>query len=181
MPFNTSFKRDKAQGSTRESTPRTGAVAKKDPRGVSGKRPCRGISRPGVPLHGGDRYRHKATRNTRRGRGPRMQAAAKARDPEEERIPMARSSRWPYIRKMAWDRDRKARAQCWICGQSIDYSVAPSSTDESWEPDHVIPVHQCPELELDLTNIKASHRTCNRARGDGTNGENTIGQQSRIW
>ena len=63
----------------------------------------------------------------------------------------------------------------------IDYTVAPSSTDQSWEPDHVIPVHQNPDLELDLTNIKASHRTCNRARGDGTNGENTIGQQSRIW
>ena len=94
---------------------------------------------------------------------------------------MARSSRWPHIRKMAWDRDRKARAVCWICGQGIDYSVAPSSTDQSWEPDHVIPVHQRPDLELDLTNIKASHRTCNRARGDGTNGNNDLGQQSRIW
>ena len=94
---------------------------------------------------------------------------------------MGRSSRWPYIRKMAWDRDRKARAVCWICGQPIDYSLAPSSADNSWEPDHVLPVHKRPDLELDLNNIKAAHRGCNRSRGDGTNGENVIGQQSRIW
>ena len=30
-------------------------------------------------------------------------------------------------------------------------------------------------------NIKASHRRCNRARGDGTHGENNLGMQSRIW
>lgn len=94
---------------------------------------------------------------------------------------MGRASRWPYIRKMAWDRDRKARAVCWVCGQPIDYSLAPSSADTSWEPDHVQPVHMRPDLELDLNNIKASHRACNRARGDGTNGSNVIGQQSRIW
>ena len=94
---------------------------------------------------------------------------------------MGRASRWPYIRKMAWDRDRKARAVCWICGQPIDYTIAPSSADTSWEPDHVQPVAKRPDLELDLNNIKPSHRACNRSRGDGTNGENVIGQQSRIW
>ena len=94
---------------------------------------------------------------------------------------MGRASRWPYIRKMAWDRDRKARAVCWICGQPIDYSIAPSSADNSWEPDHVQPVAKRPDLELDLNNIKPSHRACNRSRGDGTNGENIVGQQSRIW
>ena len=94
---------------------------------------------------------------------------------------MGRSTRWPYVRKMAWNRDRKAKAVCWICGQPIDYSLAPSSADTSWEPDHVQPVHMRPDLELDLNNIKASHRACNRARGDGTNGSSVIGQQSRIW
>ena len=94
---------------------------------------------------------------------------------------MGRSSRWPYVRRMAWDRDRKARALCWICGQPIDYSLAPSSADSAWEPDHVQPVAKRPDLELDLNNIKASHRACNRNRGDGTNGSNVIGQQSRIW
>lgn len=92
-----------------------------------------------------------------------------------------RSSRWRRVRGMAYDRDRKARADCWWCGQPIDYFVPASSTPDSWEGDHKIPVSRAPELELDLTNIAASHRRCNRARGDGTNGENVIGMQSRIW
>ncbi len=94
---------------------------------------------------------------------------------------MSRAGSWPKVRQLAWNRDRKVRAVCWICGQPIDYSVKPSSTDQSWEPDHVQPVAKRPDLELDLNNIKASHKACNRARGDGTNGENALGQQSRIW
>ena len=94
---------------------------------------------------------------------------------------MERSNRWRYIRRIAWDRDRKDRAPCHICGQPIDYFLRPSSCDDAWEPDHVIPVAKRPDLELDLNNIKASHRRCNRSRGDGTNGENIIGMQSRIW
>jgi len=82
---------------------------------------------------------------------------------------------------MAWDRDRRDRAVCHICGQPIDYSVPASSTPDSWEPDHLIPVAKAPNLELDLDNVSASHKRCNRARGDGTNGENVIGKQSRIW
>ena len=124
--------------------------------------------------------------NTERGSGDAREGTG--REPPTERHShkaeendMGRSSRWPYIRKMAWDRDRKARAVCWICGQPIDYTIAPSSADTSWEPDHVQPVAKRPDLELDLNNIKPSHRACNRARGDGTNGENTIGQQSRVW
>ena len=93
----------------------------------------------------------------------------------------SRSGRWPQVRRMAWDRDRKARAVCHICGQEINYHLQPSSAPDSWEPDHVIPVAKAPELELDLNNILASHMKCNRARGDGTNGENAIGMRSRIW
>ena len=94
---------------------------------------------------------------------------------------MARSSRWPYIRRMAWNRDRKRKAPCHICGEPIDYFVPPSSTPDSYEPDHLLPVHLRPDLELDLNNIAPSHRRCNRARGDGTNGTNTIGMRSRKW
>ena len=84
-----------------------------------------------------------------------------------------RSGRWPYVRRLAWERDLKAQAPCHICGQ-------PSAPD-AWEPDHLIPVAQRPDLELDLLNIAPSHARCNRSRGDGTNGENVLGQQSRIW
>ena len=115
--------------------------------------------------------------------GGRIRHVMGARMPQmlRRKKEMGRSSRWPYVRKMAWDRDRKVRALCWICGQPIDYSLAPSSADNSWEPDHVQPVAKRPDLELDLNNIKASHRACNRSRGDGTNGNNELGQQSRIW
>ena len=92
-----------------------------------------------------------------------------------------RSSRWPYVRKLAWDRDRKARAPCHICGQAIDYFSEPSSVPDSWEPDHLVPVSKAPELELDLKNIKPSHMQCNRARGDDSYHSLDIGMQSRIW
>ena len=94
---------------------------------------------------------------------------------------MGRASRWPYVRKQAWNRDRKARAVCHICGQPIDYTIPPSSAPEAWEPDHILPVSQYPDLELDLKNIKASHRQCNRARGDNKFAYVDIGMQSRIW
>lgn len=94
---------------------------------------------------------------------------------------MQRSGKWKKVRAMAWDRDRRTHEPCHICRQAIDYSVEPSSTPTSWEPDHIIPVSKRPDLELDLSNIRASHRQCNRNRGDGTNGENAIGMQSRVW
>ena len=102
----------------------------------------------------------------------------------EEATHMASKSRagaWNRVRLMAWNRDRKAKAPCHICGQSINYHLEPSSTPLAWEPDHVFPVSKRPDLELDLSNIKASHKECNRNRGDGTNGENAIGMQSRVW
>lgn len=94
---------------------------------------------------------------------------------------MQRSTRWPYIRKMAWDRDRKVKAVCHICGQKIDYSLPPSSAPNSWEPDHIVPVSKDRSRELDLANVAPSHMRCNRTRGSGTNGENDLGMRSRIW
>ena len=93
----------------------------------------------------------------------------------------SRSGYWPRVRRLAWDRDRKARAVCHICGMPIDYSATPSTTPDSWEPDHIQTVKDHPELELDLNNVAPSHLQCNRARGDGTNGENDLGMRSRIW
>ena len=94
-------------------------------------------------------------------------------------VGQGRSARWPYIRRQAWDRDRHLRAPCHICGGRIDYSLKPSSAPDSWEPDHIIPYSQAPALELDLANIAAAHKRCNRERGDGKN--NDLGMQSRIW
>ena len=88
--------------------------------------------------------------------------------------------RWQNVRKMAWDRDRKARARCHICGGYINYSIPPSSAPYAWEPDHIRSYKIAPELELDLCNIAPSHRECNRRRGSGTH-DNDLGQRTRIW
>lgn len=88
---------------------------------------------------------------------------------------------WRRIREMAYNRDKKVGAPCWWCGQPINYMLPPSSSPDSWEGDHKIPVSTAPALELDLTNVAPSHKRCNRSRGDGTNGENTLGMQSRVW
>ena len=93
---------------------------------------------------------------------------------------MNRSSRWKYIRRLAYDRDRKARAVCHICHQPIDYHAQPSTLPDSWEPDHILPVSKRPDLELDLKNVAPSHMKCNRSRGDGNN-VTDLGMQSRIW
>lgn len=93
---------------------------------------------------------------------------------------MSRSGRWGYIRRLAWDRDRKARAVCHICGQKINYAIPASSAAYSWEPDHIIPVSKDPSRELDLNNIAAAHMVCNRRRGSGA-ASSDIGMRSRIW
>lgn len=92
-----------------------------------------------------------------------------------------RSNRWAYIRKLAWERDKQNKAVCHLCGQPIDYTLEPSSCEQAWEPDHILPFDRYPELELDLNNIAASHRRCNRARGTKDAADRAIGRQSRIW
>lgn len=89
------------------------------------------------------------------------------------------TTRWRAIRKIAWERDKKNNAKCHLCGLPIDYSIEPSSCEEAWEPDHIVPFVKNPELELDLDNIAASHRRCNRSRG--FKDEDLIGQHSRVW
>jgi len=90
------------------------------------------------------------------------------------------TSKWERIRKLAWDRDRHNKAVCHICGERIDYSLKPSSCPLAWEPDHIVPYAKNPDLELDLNNVAASHKRCNRQRGAGDR-DMDLGQRSRIW
>ena len=80
---------------------------------------------------------------------------------------------------MAWERDKKAKAPCWLCGLPIDYLAKPGTTGDSWEPDHDPPVSKAPEYELDLNHIKPAHSRCNRIRGGAEILD--IGQRSRDW
>lgn len=87
---------------------------------------------------------------------------------------------WRKLRVQCFQRDRRQDAPCWICGGKIDYSVQPSSTDDSWEPDHRFTVKSHPELAEVPDNVLPSHRKCNRSRGDRA-GINTLGNRSRLW
>ena len=49
---------------------------------------------------------------------------------------------------------------CWLCAQPIDYTIP-------WfELDHLYPRSTHPELSEDYGNFRASHRSCNRERGN---------------
>ena len=73
---------------------------------------------------------------------------------------------WKRLRLECFARDRDANAVCVHCRQPIDYSVKPSSTDDSYEPDHKYDVANHPEWALLPENVQPSHRRCNRARGN---------------
>ena len=90
------------------------------------------------------------------------------------------SARWIRTRRNAFERDRAAEAACWICGQPIDYSLGISTCDEAWEGDHYLPVSRHPELEYDVTNVRASHRSCNRSR-KAKAGIDGLGTPTRVW
>lgn len=96
-----------------------------------------------------------------------------------------RSSRWHSIKKLCRARDEKANARCWICGGRIDYNASnnprsPRYSPDAYEPDHVLAVVDHPELELDMNNIRASHASCNRARGKKNMNKKTS-LHSRDW
>ena len=92
------------------------------------------------------------------------------------------TQRWRRLRRKLYERDRRADAPCWICGLPIDYR-ARTGSPRSWEPDHVRPVAQFPELAFDEANIRPSHCACNRARGQGDRqgASRQLGEPTRLW
>lgn len=63
---------------------------------------------------------------------------------------------WQKLRLECFKRDKAKGAVCVHCKQPIDYNVAPSSTDNSYEPDHRFPVVKYPELALLPENVQPS-------------------------
>ena len=53
---------------------------------------------------------------------------------------------------------------CWLCHEPIDYSLKTPHPD-SYELDEFIPVSKGGD-PLDRNNVGASHRKCNRKKGD---------------
>ena len=93
------------------------------------------------------------------------------------------SSTGHVVRQRCWNRDKAANAGCHICKGArgpIDYSVKPSSTPLSWEPDHIKPRSRYPHLALVMSNIGPSHKVCNREKGAKVE-QNDLGEPSREW
>lgn len=90
---------------------------------------------------------------------------------------------WERLRVVCYDRDRKANAPCHICKGKrgpIRYDLRPSSDPMAYEPDHLYPFDEYPELALLPENIAAAHMTCNRARGKRAVLD-PLGNTSRKW
>ncbi|ERL08039.1 HNH endonuclease domain protein [Olsenella profusa F0195] len=93
------------------------------------------------------------------------------------------SAAWQRVRRMAFERDRRLNARCWICGAPIDYSLGlskRSGTPWAYEPDHYLDVSRHPDLEYDIGNLRPAHSKCNRARGKRAS-THELGKPSRNW
>ncbi|GAA3947982.1 hypothetical protein [Microbacterium soli] len=71
-------------------------------------------------------------------------------------------------------------ANCWLCGQRVDYTVPPNSTPDSHNLDHFYPVASHPNLQHDPANARHSHQDCNVRRGKDAPMPG-IGILSRDW
>lgn len=87
---------------------------------------------------------------------------------------------WKRLRLACYRRDKAANAPCWIGNHAIDYEAAPSSTPDSYEPDHYFPVKTHPELALVPENIRPACKRHNRERGTKA-GIDNLGNRSREW
>jgi 5-methylcytosine-specific restriction endonuclease McrA len=61
----------------------------------------------------------------------------------------------------------RTQSVCHLCGQPINFDLD-SHDPMSFQVDHVVPRSVAPELAEALSNLKASHRSCNRAKSNRT-------------
>ncbi|QQM15151.1 HNH endonuclease [Gordonia phage TinaLin] len=87
--------------------------------------------------------------------------------------------RWRVLKAEFRRKCKQRRAPCWLCGQPIDYTLV-HPHPEAFEPDHYHPVAKRPELAEDPANLRPSHSSCNRSRGD-REVVLGLGRQSRQW
>ncbi len=76
--------------------------------------------------------------------------------------------RWHAVATAFKARCKARREPCWLCppdGAPIEYD-AELGADLGFELDHRIPVSQRPDLMWVESNYAASHRACNRSRGN---------------
>ena len=73
---------------------------------------------------------------------------------------------------------KASRAPCYICGQSIDYTL-PHNHKRAYTTGHLVPPRDAPHLALALSNLRPAHRDCNSRLGEQVHrGER---RHSRPW
>ena len=79
---------------------------------------------------------------------------------------MARQGAWRRISQAFKAEGERTSAPCWLCGQPIDYNDPTGRYGHA--ADHVLPVSDYPEHELDWANLRHAHIWCNSSRGNNT-------------
>lgn len=92
---------------------------------------------------------------------------------------------WRKVREAFRTQCATTNEPCWLCGQPIDYGIDHGEDNyhpDAFEPDHFHTRKHRPELAEDPANLRASHASCNRTRGDTDPTDLlAIGAQSRTW
>lgn len=66
----------------------------------------------------------------------------------------------------ALDADGDPDANCWRCGERIDYDIPAGSAPGSHNLGHFKSVEDFPELQEDPTNFRHEHALCNQVAGN---------------
>ena len=93
-------------------------------------------------------------------------------------------ARWRTLKAQAFDRDRTRNAPCARCHQPIDYTITPDEytyRPNAHEPDHIKPRSTHPHLTYELSNLRPSHASCNRSRGDKPIETTHRWEQAEAW
>lgn len=93
------------------------------------------------------------------------------------------SRRWKTVIRPQFRRQCATEsANCWLCTHPIDYTITDTTDDDVWEPDHFYPRSTHPQLAEDPANLRASHRGCNRVRGNKQHSDlHGLGTPKRNW
>ena len=76
-----------------------------------------------------------------------------------------RGRAWRVLKDRFRERCQQVNAPCWLCDQAINYQ-GNWKDSTSFEADHYKPVSTHPQLALSMGNLRSSHQSCNRSRGN---------------
>ena len=91
-----------------------------------------------------------------------MSSATARRNTDDAKL---RGRSWRVLKDEFRKRCAEAQARCWLCDQQINYA-ATFKEPTSFEADHAKPISTHPHLALSMGNLRPSHQSCNRARGN---------------